>query len=235
MASVRVGGGQVGRRSLFNGGSALALAIVCLTASLVSQSLYAQERQPAPVQADKIPLELVRPPLPIGQSSDEPAPDWMVWRAFYTSLEFYGSSATVVQELLFERSGLTPSEVSAVLAAGHDYLGELARVDAETRAQVSARFRQATPASTSPRPPLPPLPSRGRTIEEVLATEGFIARVEEQRSAVFRKHWEALAATIGLAKLVALERFITADVSPKVHVARQGMPVTSNKEQIVPR
>lgn len=222
------------RRAVIVRGSALALCL-CSATALYPSGVRAQP-PPEPAVDAKLLSDLVRPPVPVGSPSDEAAPDWLVWRAFHGSLEFYGrSGSSVVQELLYERSGLTSAEASVVLAAGQDYLARLKLIDDDARQDISNRFGRRREAATGAQPAEPEIASRdriparapdGRPIEEVLAADGFIERVQQQRAAAFRQHWESLAATIGLEKLVALERFIEAEVAPKVHVATHGMPVS---------
>lgn len=194
-----------------------------------------------------------RPPIASEAApTDVAVPEWMVWRAFYESLRFYQQqSPRLVAELLAEGAGLTAAEGAAVTSAGQQFLDGLARIDDEARKAIAARFqprdRRFSPAevagsrsrggAATPPPPsvadtatlIPDRTPDGRSVVETLAAEGIVTEIRDRQTAEFRAHWEALARTIGLAKLVALERLITTRVSPNVHVATQAAPVPERR------
>ena len=218
---------------------------------------------------------LVVPPLPLGAPKAAPAPDWMIWRWFYRSLDHYErGSPTAVHGLLLNRVGLEAAEASVARSEGSAYLKELTHIDDQARAEIRSRFSSDVPLLTSrfldrgmtlphestfapgDRPLvglrrslvrfgfarsdlIPARTPDGRPIKEVLAAEGFIARFEARRNSAFRAHWESLAESIGLFKLVALERFIEQEVAPNVHVAtrarRVPAPYPIPKDRLAPR
>lgn len=223
-----------------------ALAVLLISATYAPLVGHAQSGVLPQTQAVESFTEAVEPPLAVGEPSTEAAPEWAVWRAFYGSLDYYGQqSALAVQELLLERSGLTATEAGVVQGAGREYLSELALIDQQARTDISARFaRRSDSPSEAARPEIPAevvarglIPARaadGRLVYDILAEEGFIENIEEQRRAAFRKHWNTLARTIGLGKLISLERFIETDVAANVRVATRGVPVPSSHSVIQP-
>ena len=225
-------------------------ALQLFTGSLFFTTLaHGQGQPPLPPELQGRQLPARSPISPVAPATNGAAPEWMVWRAFYESLRFYRQqSPRLVDEVLIEGAGLTPAETAAVTSAGQHYLDGLTRIDDDARREIAARFQSpglsfspsdllptpaqqqgAANAAAPQRANAPPLtPGRtldGRSIAETLTAEGFVANVEERQRLEFRTHWETLARTIGLAKLVALERIINTEVAPNVHVATQATPV----------
>jgi hypothetical protein len=200
-------------------------------ATLASVPLTAQLTLDGGADGESPPEHVVAPVLDNAAHGQTAPPDWIVWRVFHHSLEFYELQVPgFARQLLHERTGLSATEAATVSTLGRKYLAELDSIDVETRASLSARFRpQSNPLWNSPKfagPPdptnaIPPIASDGRSIRAVLEAEGFIARTDERRHATFRKHWETLAASVGLAKLVSLERFVQGEVAPGVRVLPQ--------------
>jgi hypothetical protein len=181
-----------------------------------------------------------QPSLPLGSRNAGlvQAPDWVVWREFYDSIEYYNRTApSRVQELFAERAGLTSSESAAVLDAGYDYVQRLSLIDGDARTEVKSRFQAK---DVAPLPPglvqrradaqLPPDPMSRRTadgkdLREAVVADGLVARVEQRRAATLQAHREYLARTIGLQKLAALDRWIATDVAPNVKTVTSAAPV----------
>ncbi len=228
--------------------------LVPLCAAAVALVVLSAQAQPPPELPRDLPdpQELALSPLPLGTPKAVSAPDWMLWRAFHRRLEFYQrESPNKMHTMLAEHGGLAGSEAYVVDTAGSVYLDELALIEDQAREEISSRFtldeRLHGPFLASmrsrfelARPDM--IPARtpdGRLVKEVLAAEGFFARLEERRKSVFRAHWESLAASIGLFKLVGLERFIEKDVTPSVRVATRAKRVPAQrpvpKDQIAPR
>jgi hypothetical protein len=176
-------------------------------------------------------------PMPLDPAGPKvaPAPEWSVWRAFYSSLEFYGRrSPHDVEALLAERAALTSAETAAVLEAGLEYLQQLSVIDDAARAEVRSRFqlsdappmplaRVQRPAQLRQAPEgLRPKDAQGGlSTYEVLVAEGFVARVQEQKQEILRAHKERLAGTIHPAKLASIEHWINRDIAPSVKVVTQ--------------
>jgi hypothetical protein len=172
-------------------------------------------------------LEGARPELTAGA-------EWLVWRTFHRSLEFYGRDfADDVTKLLAGRAGLTRSESAELLVAGKDYLDHLSRIDAEARQEIEVRFppnivdRRFVPTVPTERPPpaarhVPPaalMRKGGGEAPELyrkLVAEGFVARVEQQRQEALRAHLERLERAVGGKKVAGLRDWMSVDVAPNV-------------------
>jgi len=180
------------------------------------------------------------PPSRLGPpgSGSEAAPDWLAWRVFYESLEFYSQqSPTHVQELLVERVGLSVQEADVALAAGRSYLQQLSRLDDSARADIKARFQAGDlgklPVPQPPTsPPVSDLPPAGlingaaagkQSLSDALVADGFVARVTNQRVALFAAHRAALASALGPAKFGSLEQLVRTEVAPKVRVVNPSL------------
>ena len=177
------------------------------------------------------------PPLPIGPTpQSEPAPLSSVWQMMYRSFaesERRGDRAPF--EYVFQAAGLTSAEAAQVRAAGREYLLQLDRIEADARRQIGERFGPSRPdGSTRPptRDPTPPLVidgSRlpdGKTLQEVLADEGLIARIDAQKDAMLRAHLADLSRAIPAEKVAALQRIVEQQIAPGVERAvRVGPPV----------
>jgi tetratricopeptide (TPR) repeat protein len=171
-----------------------------------------------------------RPPLPVGASPQSvPAPLWSVWQTMYESFaEFERRGEPAYSESVLERSaGLTPTEAAQVRAAGQQYVLQIERIDADARRQIAERFgpprsdggRGPETTSRDPSPPLAidgaTLPD-GKTLQEVLADEGFIARLDSQKEALLRAHLADLGRAISPAKVASLERVVQEQIAPGV-------------------
>jgi len=82
------------------------------------------------------------PPIPepeyIGKT--QPASDWLVWRAFHASLQYYmKQSPDLVNGLLATRLGLDSSKSAQFLTLGADYIANFERVESEIRDEVRKR------------------------------------------------------------------------------------------------
>lgn len=227
---------------------------VSLCVAAVTLIVLSAQAQPPPELPKNLPdpdaEDLWLPPLPLGTPKAIPAPDWMVWRAFHRRLELYQrESPTKMHAILVERVGLTDSESYVFDTAGSMYLDELVLIEDHVRHEISSRFmldeRLHGPLLASMRSKfnwirMPPARTPdGRTVNEVLSAEGFFVRLEERRQSVFRAHWESLAESIGLFKLVRLERVIKKEVAPSLRVGtraeRVSMPRPVPNDQIAPK
>lgn len=150
---------------------------------------------------------------------DGPPSEWAIWRRFHANLEVFGrSSPSYAQDTLVGRAGLTSDEAATVVAAGREYVEQLAAVDERARAEIAARFSVPFPfepplplgADGVARPPVL-VPSQlpdGRSVQAVLAEEGFSARIDAEKQTVLTAHRERLAELLGTAKLAALEAVV---------------------------
>lgn len=200
--------------------------------------------------------ELRTPPLPLGTPESE-APVWLLWREFHHRLTSPRSLSLThmetMQTRLVERYGLTGNDVNVILITGSVYLDELALIQDQAREEISeykSRFmpdeRLHGPLLASMRSkfnvdPSDWMPGRtpdGRLVREVLAAEGFFDRREQRRKSAFRAHWESLAASIGLRKLVWLERIIEREIAGSVvrgtRARRVPAPRPVPRERIAP-
>ena len=176
------------------------------------------------------PLAGRRPPLPGGPPLQSvPAPLWSVWQSMYRSFaEFERRGEPAYSESVLEQSaGLTPAEAEKVRAAGQEYVRQIERIDSDARRQIAERFGQARsdggrgpePTNRDPSPPLvidaTALPE-GKTLQEVLADEGVIARLDSQKEALLRAHLADLGRVISPAKVASLERVVQEQIAPGV-------------------
>src|SRR5262245_12005010 len=73
----------------------------------------------------------ISPQNPVARSAQRTssaAPDWLVWRAFHSSLEFYEvQSQGASGRILRHRVSLTDEQSAALADAGRSYLAELSR------------------------------------------------------------------------------------------------------------
>ncbi len=66
----------------------------------------------------------------------------------------------------------------------------------------------------------------GKTLQEVLTDEGFIAQIDAQKEAMLRAHLADLARAIPAEKVAALERIVEQEIAPGVcRTTRLGPPV----------
>jgi hypothetical protein len=195
---------------------------------------------------------LPQPPLPHGNPDavNAPPPEWLVWRAFHDSLEFYARNAPEdVRDLLIQRGTLTGLEAQAVMGAGRDYLEKLSTIDDEARAEIQRRYQSDRPSEVPVRNSDPSKPSRetvpvplnvmpvpsnllsgrtasGRDLRDVLAANGFIALVEQQRSAAVQVHLVRLRGIVSSQKMTDLEEWLRKDVAPGVAVVTSATPTS---------
>ncbi len=105
-------------------------------------------------------------------------------------------------------------------------------LDADARRQIAERF---SPKSTIGRSGSDSaqqlaidsnrLPD-GKTLQEVLADEGFISRLESQKDALLRAHLADLSGALGRDKVASLERVVQQQIAPGVwRVTQVGPPV----------
>ena len=192
-----------------------------------------EERTPLPPAVVGRPT----PPLAVGPTpQSEPAPLSSVWQMMYRSFaesERRGERAPFAY--VFEAAGLTPAEAAQVRAAGQEYLRQLDRIEADARRQISERFGPSRPDG-SPQPlsrdPTPPLVidgSRlpdGKALQEALADEGLIARIDAQKEAMLRAHLADLSRAIPAEKVASLRRIVEQQIAPGVgRATRVGPPV----------
>ena len=189
------------------------------------------ERTPLPPAVSFRPT----PPLPVGATpQSEPAPLWSVWAQMYRSIaEFEQRGSLAYAEGVLEQgAGLTATEATQVRAAGQEYVRQIERIDADARRQIAERFSPKSTIGRSGSDPAPPLAidsSRlpdGKTLQEVLADEGFISRLESQKDALLRAHLADLSRALGRVKAASLERVVQQQIAPGVRrVTQVGPPV----------
>jgi hypothetical protein len=193
---------------------ALIVTIVMLCQSANGQDTFGL----APIES-----LIFRSPIPLtdGPPEDAPAPDWMVWREFYSSLEAStDDAASRVEALLGARETVEPWEVTVVQQEGYNYLQQLAAIDYEARQEILARFQPRN----VPAPP-PGVGVRdvvevpyGTTLREILEAEGFIERMEERKESLLQAHRQQLEQLIGPIKVNSLENHVERDIGPRVRV-----------------
>lgn len=178
------------------------------------------ERTPLAAPVDVRPT----PPVEGGTPRSGPPQPSTVWQSMYRSFEEVerrGSPADT-ESMLEQGAGLTPAEAAQVRAAGEEYVRQLERIDADARRQIAERFAPPHMAARSGADPAPPLAidlSRlpaGKTLQQVLAEEGFISRIESQKEALLAAHLADLRRAIGADKVAALERLVQQRIDPGV-------------------
>jgi len=166
------------------------------------------------------------------QGSSSAPPDWLVWRAFHSSLEFYeaqsqGASGRIVHHLV----SLTDGQSSALADAGRSYLADLSRIDAQTKAAITSRYqsdgivspptfgesKQRAPRSGDPGLMMTARKD-GRDMYDVLVADGIVASLEAQRQEALRAHLAGLRNELGGALLAKIQNWLRENVAPNVAV-----------------
>ena len=163
-----------------------------------------------------------------------PAPDWVVWQAFYEGLKVNApQSPGDAIYVVADRIGLAMTETNALIQAGQDYLQQLTEIDEAMRRELAPLFHpDGLPPisldSLSPSNAPPPgfqLPraaeqalhaQRGMIVARSPAVEGIAARYSEQRRAAFASHKAHVAQILGPERLAVLEQLIADDVAPHI-------------------
>lgn len=179
----------------------------------------------------------------IGQS--EPAPEWMVWRAFHRSLQFYAvQSSQVVNKLLTSRLGIGEDAAMRFLNLGKQYGDAQLRLDADISKEAARRLgthtmppevRAAAEAArtriTQRRSPTSQErvreQSRGPrvSIEEALEQSGAAAVFDTDRTQALQSHQQDMLGLLGRAGYIRLLGWIDAEVKDKVRVSHAGVSV----------
>ena len=178
----------------------------------------ASARVVAATPAPRLPSPPFEPPVVMTGPPDDPT----LWRNFYYNVELIGRSSPASElETLRGRAGLTADDARVVLDLAHEYLERFAKIDEDARAEIAARFQ--VPLPFDPAALFPPgatgsggaarvlVPGRtpdGRSVQEILASEGFMARIDGQKEGLLRAHVQRLDDAIGPAKRAALERSV---------------------------
>ena len=67
-------------------------------------------------------------------------------------------------------------------------------------------------------PIMPPFSRDGRPLQQALAEDGFNEEFESVKHAAYRAHWESLAESIGLYKLISTEVFVEREILANIGV-----------------
>ena len=193
----------------------------------------ASARVVAATPVPRLPSLPFEPPVVMIGPPDDP----MLWRNFYYNIEFIGHSSPGSElETLRGRAGLTLDDARIVLELGHEYLEQFAKIDEDARAEIAARFQAplpfnpaalfppATGGGATPRVLVPGRTPDGRSVQEVLASEGFMGRIDEQKEGLLRAHVQRLDDALGPAKRAALERSVHGAGSGSFSVPVQAPP-----------
>lgn len=211
----------------------MTFVMCCSLGTLPAQYALAQQAPPPELS--------VPAPLPPGiTEAGAPVPDWLVWRAFHESMQFYSKqSPDAVKRVLTQKAGLTPEQADAVLQAGPGYLQEMDRVDAAAQIEVQQRYRSAArhapSAAAIPRPAfrngaVPParLPVEGSgNLRQAIEQDGVVARVNRQKADTLAAHRSALSAILGADGLAELESWLKTSVAPGVKIFDKATPVVA--------
>jgi tetratricopeptide (TPR) repeat protein len=162
-------------------------------------------------------VPVLAPFSPIAPSSAEPtSTEADAWRVFYSSIDATARAANrAPSEILAGRVRFSGIEATAVMTAARDFLAAIAAVDEAARAEIAGRFGVPLPfgvgvmplprdAGVPPRALVPATTPDGRSVQEVLAAEGFMTRVAEQKAAALAAHRMRLSEVLGRAQLAAL-------------------------------
>lgn len=190
-----------------------------------------------------ISLASVSPNVVMSQATTGPSggPEWLSWRVFHDSLNFYERQAPgTVFALLKERIQVTELETSGFETAGEDFLQQLRAIDDEARAEIAERYGRGMPGrlptSATPeqllRPNLPIrrptlVPGRtldGRGIREAVVADGLAARVEARKVSTVRSHVKNLERFLGTDRVRKIEQWIASEVTPKVWTSNAAIP-----------
>ena len=173
------------------------------------------------------------------QRSSSAAPDWLVWRAFHSSLEFYeAQSQGASGRILHYRLSLTDEQSAALANAGQSYLAELSRIEAQTKAAITSRYQSngvVTPSTLgtsykgvpgAAEPGVMAAPRKdGRDLYDVLVADGVVASLETQRQEALRAHLAELRKELGGDVVAEIQDWLREDVAPNVAVVTQAQRV----------
>jgi hypothetical protein len=155
----------------------------------------------------------------------------LVWRAFHSSLEFYeAQSQGASGRILHHHVSLTDVQSTALAAAGHSYLAELSRIDAQTKAAIASRYQSdgvvSPPTFSASHRNVPATEpgvmavarKDGRDLYDVLVDDGVVASMEAQRQEALRAHLAELRKELGGDVVAKIQNWLREDVSPNVAV-----------------
>jgi hypothetical protein len=221
-----------------NAAVVIATRYFALTLALVFGVLTAGVTEPASAQSPGQPPGAAGPPTwARTPGASEPAPEWMAWRVFYSSMtRMEIRTPSRAQQVIKDRTRMTDNQTASALALGNSYLAKLEAHDQSIRAEVESRF--ALPEHLQrmlPNPgnlPVPPgrtredvaavigpgltLSASPSEIREALIKDGSMARIEREKGQILADHKQALKTSIGYESLQSLERWISADIAPRI-------------------
>jgi tetratricopeptide (TPR) repeat protein len=153
------------------------------------------------------------PPIVAPFGSAPPPTEADSWRTFYRGVELAArAQARAAEEVLAERAPLSGAEAAAAMAAARDFLAAIESIDEGARAELAARFGSPLPPFGSamlpgpagdgarPRALVPAVTPDGRSVQEVLAAEGFMSRIAAAKTAALAAHRARLDAALGAAR-----------------------------------
>lgn len=158
-----------------------------------------------------------------------PAPEWMAWQSLYTGLSDHRAA-------LQRRASLTDAEFHIVSEQGAIFVRELELIDEQSRREISERYGPEFPyqifGSDLGLPPefdedepyLPPFTRDGRPLQLAMEEDGYTEELDSRKYAAYRAHWDALAETIGLYKLIGVEAYVERELATYINVMPAGVP-----------
>lgn len=152
---------------------------------------------------------------PFAESAAAPGPtEADAWRGLYSSVDAAARARNrTPSETLAERTGLSATDSAAVMTAAREFMAALEAIDEAARSEIAARFGGPPPPGIGallpgggrmPRTLVPATTPDGRSVQVVLAGEGFMTRVAGQKAEALGAHRGQLSAMLGPAKLAAL-------------------------------
>lgn len=177
----------------------------------------------------------------IGQS--EPAPEWIVWRAFHRSLHFYVvQSPDLVSKLLTSRLGIGEDAAIRFMSLGKEYEQKSVRLEADVSSETARRLgthsmpsevrvaaKAAQAGVTKRRSPTPEERTREQSrgprmsIQNVLEQNGLAADFDARRMQVLQAHQREMLNLLGKRGYARLLGWIDAEVRDKVRVSHAGV------------
>lgn len=144
--------------------------------------------------------------------------DWMHWRAFHGSVEYYieraGSSR--VENVITKAVGISPAAFIAVVDEGQRYLASLDTLEAEVHAEIDRRYAVGSPVGADGRR-IATVP-KGQTVFNLAERDGLAQTYSKRYSATLNSHTSRLRSSLSARDFASLSSFIAAKIAPRISI-----------------
>jgi hypothetical protein len=151
--------------------------------------------------------------------SKAPTPNWVAWRAFYQSLDFYGRRSPQQDvKIAAEQFGLSPSQAATLLNKGRSFVADIERIDSEARVVAAEKYKYVPTQSGKPAPGQPQSRPAGsqKSVRDRAIQDGFAAEVEAKKVALLAKHMNDLMQELGVGNRNQVRNFVENAIAPKI-------------------